>query len=595
MSKDTALNPEFAALLSAACDEAATEEQLKAIASILESDENTRKDYVEYLLIHAELHQAGRVRRSIESSLDSVLSETKPKEQRVAPAPRRKSLLDRASRHPLGPAISVAIAVMVSFLVVLAVTPMGDWIAGNGNEKPEEREIDAKKDFVAKLNHWRDAKWLEGTRPPLNDPRLNVGKRLVIASGFIEVKYLTGATVVIEGPAEFVVGRLKDEGGRRKKEGGESEGHPSSFILHPSNAGYLALGNLVARVEGKEAQGFTINTPSARVEDFGTEFGVEVRRNGATEVVVISGEVDIANEPSDAPPQRIRLTKDQGAFVATRGGAIKWSKKASADFTLAMKSRLAVMRVTLDVAPRNADRLVAYWPLKDGPAGGKVLGADDVVDDPTHPATDAKPAGEGATWVMDPERGIVLSTTKDDHLEAGTQGISRDFTWSLWIKTKEVSHNVVIGNRSGGTGGVRPPSSADFHKLTTIGLGGLATISNADGNLGVADGKWHHVAVRRSNAAANVFIDGTSVGPTAVAEGRFNGPMRIGGDDRFGERVTALLSDVAIWDKALSIERIKALAAGEPVVLGDEDPEGKAEREPAETNESKETESEEKR
>jgi hydrogenase maturation factor HypE len=51
----------------------------------------------------------------------------------------------------------------------------------------------------------------------------------------------------------------------------------------------------------------------------------------------------------------------------------------------------------------------------------------------------------------------------------------------------------------------------------------------------------------------------------------FNGPLRIGGDSQFGEQITALISDVAIWNKALTETRIQALAAGGPVILATED------------------------
>ena len=254
----------------------------------------------------------------------------------ACPTPRPKSLLNWASRHPKGPAIAIAATLLMAALVVMGLVPVKEWVAGGGKAKPEEQKPGEKEVFVARLSNWHNDVWLEDTRPPLDDPRLKVGRRLKIEAGVIEVTYLTGARVVIEGPAEFVIGRKQgtaaelarkeagrgslsrseDEGGRRKKEGHESEGHPSSFTLHPSNAGYLALGSLVARVEGKDAQGFTIDTPNARVEDLSTEFGVLVDKSGHTELQVTEGEVKLRAIGPDGVFLTRHITADHAVRVA---------------------------------------------------------------------------------------------------------------------------------------------------------------------------------------------------------------------------------------------------------------------------------------
>ena len=286
----------------------------------------------------------------------------------ACPTPH-KSLLNWASRNPKVPAIAIAATVLIAALVVMGLTPVRQWMAGGSKNDDGERQLEDPKsgEFVAILNNAHQAKWLDGTQPRLKDPRLKVGRRLAIASGLIEVKYYTGAKVVIEGPAEFFVGRMKDEGGRRKEKGGESEGHPSSFILHPSNAGFLRFGSLVARVEGEEAQGFTIDTPSARIRDLGTEFGVEVDRNGEAEVAVLSGEVDVIREASTGvAAESVRLIKDQGAFVLASGGAIQVRRSADAQLLASMKNRLMAIRdePSADVSGVAA-RLLGHWKFDD--------------------------------------------------------------------------------------------------------------------------------------------------------------------------------------------------------------------------------------
>ena len=329
---------ELQSLLEKHLEQDLSSDERARVNEILQSESAARKFYLTYAYAHHALEFRGVDPELQQSTLAAVLDVKS--EQPVGHAPRdmndeplysargacptpRKSLLNWASRHPKVPAIAIAIAVLLMVVGVMAITPMGKWLAGSGkNTEEQQPESPATSDFVAILNNSHQAKWLDGTQPRLKDPRLKVGRRLAIASGLIEVKYYTGAKVVIEGPAEFYVGP-KDEGGGRKKEGGESEGHPSSFILHPSNSGYLALGKLVARVEGKKAQGFTIDTPSGRVEDHGTEFGVEVDDAGAAKFVVLTGKVDfVYGATEDRPGERIRLSANQGVFVAARGGAV---------------------------------------------------------------------------------------------------------------------------------------------------------------------------------------------------------------------------------------------------------------------------------
>ena len=254
-------------------------------------DEANRRRYLNYLVLHGEmLWEAARSEKS-----EATLPERKP--DAPLSTPRSKSWLNRASRHPKVPAIAVALAVMVSLLLAMSAMPVSNWIAGDSKSKLEERKPEAKPEFVANLTNWQDDKWLEGTRPPRKDPRLELGKRLVLESGFAEITYTTGARVVLEGPADYwIVGE---------------------------KTGQLEFGKLTARVDDETAKGFAIDTPFARVEDLGTEFGIEVRRGGAADVVVLDGEVDLIQEsPEGLETTRVRLVKNQGATIAAGGESI---------------------------------------------------------------------------------------------------------------------------------------------------------------------------------------------------------------------------------------------------------------------------------
>ena len=62
---------------------------------------------------------------------------------------------------------------------------------------------------------------------------------------------------------------------------------------------------------GARGKGFILDTPVARVVDMGTQFGVEARADGATDVMVIKGSVDLINPQRPKRPTQL----EQGEAV----------------------------------------------------------------------------------------------------------------------------------------------------------------------------------------------------------------------------------------------------------------------------------------
>ena len=318
------------------------------LKSLLKQDAASRKIYARFMSLAADLEweraegkllrDLGRMAQVLESEDGKELSAVS--NQPSAPAeihvsPRSNSLMRWTSRHPLVPSFGITVAIFVALLLGLASIEVAQRIAGGGEKDAETRQPEGPTDseYVAILNHRHNAVWLEGPPPSVSDPRLRVGRKLVLVSGLIEVKYYTGARVVIEGPAEFWVGATEPAERAR----GEGE----SGSLREANRGYLALGKLVARVEGKDAKGFTIDTPFARVEDLGTEFGVEVLNSGGAEVVVLAGEVDVVHEAADGlPASRVRLVEGQGATI----DAGRFTKRERVDLRLIAYYRRRIVR-----------------------------------------------------------------------------------------------------------------------------------------------------------------------------------------------------------------------------------------------------------
>jgi hypothetical protein len=108
-----------------------------------------------------------------------------------------------------------------------------------------------------------DARWQNDvvSFQPGQDLRAGV---LSLQRGLAQVRFDSGASVIIEGPAQVE--------------------------LLTSNSMSLRQGKIVATV-GREAIGFVINTPQGKILDLGTEFGIRVEPAGQSQVHVFQGEV----------------------------------------------------------------------------------------------------------------------------------------------------------------------------------------------------------------------------------------------------------------------------------------------------------------
>jgi hypothetical protein len=87
---------------------------------------------------------------------------------------------------------------------------------------------------------------------------------LFLQSGFAEIKFDTGATMIVEAPARFRVRAV--------------------------NSVELTSGQISAKVP-PAAHGFTVATASSLVVDLGTEFGVAASSDGSDEIQVFKGNV----------------------------------------------------------------------------------------------------------------------------------------------------------------------------------------------------------------------------------------------------------------------------------------------------------------
>ena len=137
---------------------------------------------------------------------------------------------------------------------------------------------------VAWLVNAQDCQWSDGSAPPDMKP----GTMLKIERGLAQVRFGSGAALLLEGPAKLE--------------------------LLSANGARLHSGRLTGRVAGP-IKGFELLVPSGRVIDLGTEFGVAVADSGQTEVRVFDGRVQVAGGDAKV----LELQQSQAVNVGRQG------------------------------------------------------------------------------------------------------------------------------------------------------------------------------------------------------------------------------------------------------------------------------------
>jgi hypothetical protein len=239
----------------------------------------------------------------------------------------------RALSRPVPFACLVAGSVLTAGLATFALVRIDTSARAGISATPTAESVA----FIADVHAVR---WATGPGAAVGD-FLAAGARLELQAGLAEVRYFGGAKVVVEGPATFMV-------------------------AGPA-AGRLAAGRIVAKTDhpahapaAAQKPLFTVVTPRGVIDDLGTEFGVEVPREGDESVHVFEGLVDVRTaEPggkSSRPPSAaVRLSAGQ---AATMGMAAGVQRLAASSTTARFTRRLPEARQADAPASRTRIRRV---------------------------------------------------------------------------------------------------------------------------------------------------------------------------------------------------------------------------------------------
>ncbi len=263
------------------CDGTISPEEIAELEALLNRQPELQTRYLQILSLHAELLTRYRTgspgpRETGDEDSAADFSDSIINSDPVMPANSSGNVRTEQSRSrwPMSRALQFAVAAAATLLVLAGVatlrsrdTSAGPNVAEVQVERPQEPAFVAPA-FVATVRASTQPLWLEDGKALSEGDRVPA-QALALKGGQAELVFDSGVRLVLEGPA--------------------------NLRLDSSNAAFLTSGRLVAHVP-ESGWGFRVDTPTSRLVDRGTDFGVIAEDSGATEVHVFRGQVDLQYE-----------------------------------------------------------------------------------------------------------------------------------------------------------------------------------------------------------------------------------------------------------------------------------------------------------
>lgn len=310
MSHDDALLSRVASLLSLSLEGELSEEQFASLEHLLETEPRAREYYYRLLSIHAMIQEAESILalqddvREIPFGLEvwkalSIEEKTAPAVPVVQEEKPRKVVskiqYERAPRRVSRFSLFLLVfssAAMLFFALLLHFAP------------PPPVEAATMTGGVGAV--------FAGKETFSVGNRLVCGEPVWLREGVLEVTFDYGAKVIVEAPAEF----------------------------HLNSAESIALrsGRLFASVPG-QSKGFIVETPSSRVIDLGTEFGIRVDCDGASDIHMIRGRASVIPGTIGQTTGESRILNTHEAKRVDRNGRVNNIPLRTTDFVRAVNTQ----------------------------------------------------------------------------------------------------------------------------------------------------------------------------------------------------------------------------------------------------------------
>jgi hypothetical protein len=339
--------------MHAVCENAATSSDYARLETLVMSDDVICHEYIGFMATHGSLMLLGDAPISAPADFPTGIDLN---ENPAANLPKPSSptqhiawsvphVFKQVGRPVVWSTLAAGV-VFAAYIVaiswnLLSKDPLRDHdVAAIGNQKSELAP-------VATIRNTADVQWSDQVGKSLRDlpsasrrdvsTEVTTGEPLAIDSGLVELQLKQGVTLVIEGPAQW--------------------------SIDGNNTATLKRGKLVAKVP-KQAIGFTLETPTAKIVDLGTEFGVEVDPVRGASVRVLKGQVDVRPTlVGDSVASSVRLDANQAVRVS-------FDSVAESIEPDSLKFTEAVSPATrLDASEAGYEVVLYYRMGEDDPAG----------------------------------------------------------------------------------------------------------------------------------------------------------------------------------------------------------------------------------
>ncbi|PQO46874.1 LamG-like jellyroll fold domain-containing protein [Blastopirellula marina] len=278
---------ELGALISSLLDESLTADDRQRIEELLQDDPAAQQYYVEQCQLH-----------SILAWEHGVLTST----------PFESATLTAAMNDETSAKSSIylwqlcALAATILFLATFAWSVYLASTAEQQEGPPPVAQVEPPAPTVPWNERTSFGEFSKGRGAQLSVPELLLdlqqgdllrSGRYLLTEGFAEITFNNDVEVVVESPAEFdIVSDMK-------------------LVMRRGR---------ISTIVSPEGKGFTVETPSIELTDFGTEFAVEVSSDRTSEVHVFSGEVEVTPKLAYKGMERLELITNQATRVRQMSG-----------------------------------------------------------------------------------------------------------------------------------------------------------------------------------------------------------------------------------------------------------------------------------
>ncbi len=242
-------------------------EDQKKLNSLIANSPEVARQYNEFIIDYVRMQKKSSVQKSSLNVLESVIQKSLwtalAEDERTAPAiniPKEEQCQDLIE-NVVYPKTSHKLTRFNLFTVVVSAAAILFVILFVKFNPPKPYSVE-----VATLVDQVNAQWADSAVYFENGYRLwTKDAPMHLDSGLINIRYDNGVDVFIEGPAKFEIERL---------------------------GLFLEYGRVYSTVP-KTGSGFSVETPTCRFVDLGTEFGIRADINGSSELHVFKGAVQL--------------------------------------------------------------------------------------------------------------------------------------------------------------------------------------------------------------------------------------------------------------------------------------------------------------